>query len=667
MKYFLSILFIFSLNLVSPLLAQDKNSADMSALLENKIWKVQLPKDKHYAMEMEFRSAGWKQTFLYDEKQTEICDSYSLHGDTIKSFQKNYIIQELTDSTLVLQYLPESLTIGVTPVRCTTDNSVQGQRQNEERLDSIWRKEDIWNKGVAKITGEPIKDLSTIEPPRWAVWDYDLTKYYVSQMKYPEELLKKNVAGYSVVMFALDTLGLPRWNTILTTIHEDFDKEVIRLTKELPHCLPCRNKNGKRMECLYTVYVPFLPQHYRDKVKADSVREEELKQSFVEWEAVSYFEKANPYAITDYINERLAYDSNLLNGKKEIKGIYTIRIDSYGEIIKVETLRGCGIQEWDNQVLQIIKGMPRWTPTINFHGKGEYRNSVWTVPVLFKNDSPTKNEINNYNWLIKTLSKSCKYPPKLQKKNREGMVYVTYKLDGNGYITNPQVISCNNRKFKRAALNAFNAVTGISITLPAPKDTLVFQFKLDRPTTPINPHTDVLIISYSSCDTPILMRYDATLTAHTTEPYLEVGVPVCYLNERGDTIVPYGKYRYCQTDTIKKIGFVYENKPKDARIICINDAGKELFYVFKYDNGPDYTQEGLFRIMDEDGLIGFADSLGNVIIEPQFKFAYPFKGGKTKVTLEGEQKEVPKSEGEKHYWESGTWFYIDKRNKHLTD
>ena len=667
MKYFLSILFIFSLNLVSPLLAQDKNSADMSALLENKIWKVQLPKDKHYAMEMEFRSAGWKQTFLYDEKQTEICDSYSLHEDTIKSFQKNYIIQELTDSTLVLQYLPESLTIGVTPVRCTTDNSVQGQRQNEERLDSIWRKEDIWNKGVAKITGEPIKDLSTIEPPRWAVWDYDLTKYYVSQMKYPEELLKKNVAGYSVVMFALDTLGLPRWNTILTTIHEDFDKEVIRLTKELPHCLPCRNKNGKRMECLYTVYVPFLPQHYRDRVKADSVREEELKQSFVEWEAVSYFEKANPYAITDYINERLTYDSNLLNGKKEIKGIYTIRIDSYGEIIKVETLRGCGIQEWDNQVLQIIKGMPRWTPTINFHGKGEYRNSVWTVPVLFKNDSPTKNEVNNYNWLIKTLSKSCKYPPKLQKKNREGMVYVTYKLDGNGYITNPQVISCNNRKFKRAALNAFNAVTGISITLPAPKDTLVFQFKLDRPTTPINPHTDVLIIGYSSCDTPILMRYDATLTAHTTEPYLEVGVPVCYLNERGDTIVPYGKYRYCQTDTIKKIGFAYENKPKDARIICINDAGKELFYVFKYDNGPDYIQEGLFRIMNEDGLVGFADSLGNVIIEPQFKFAYPFKGGKTKATLKGERKVVPESDGEKHYWESGTWFYIDKRNKHLTD
>ena len=29
------------------------------------------------------------------------------------------------------------------------------------------------------------------------------------------------------------------------------------------------------------------------------------------------FEKANPYAVTDYTNERLIYDSKLLNGKKK--------------------------------------------------------------------------------------------------------------------------------------------------------------------------------------------------------------------------------------------------------------------------------------------------------------------------------------------------------------
>ncbi len=115
------------------------------------------------------------------------------------------------------------MTIGVAPVRCVTDNSIQGLWKNEERLDSIWCKEDIWNKGAT-----PINTTQTIhEPSRWAKWDYDLERYYVSQMKYPEELLKKNVSGYSVVMFSIDTLGLPRAINILTSIQKEFDKEVI--------------------------------------------------------------------------------------------------------------------------------------------------------------------------------------------------------------------------------------------------------------------------------------------------------------------------------------------------------------------------------------------------------------------------------------------------------
>lgn len=139
----------------------------------------------------------------------------------------------------------------------------------EKCLDSIWRAENIWNLGVLDMSGKPFKDLSVIESPRWAIWGYDLEKYFTSRMVYPKHMLTKNQAGYSIVMFSLDTLGLPHNVSILTTRHKDFDKEVIRLVKELPHCLPCRDKNGKRMECLYTVYVPFLPQHYRDRVKAD--------------------------------------------------------------------------------------------------------------------------------------------------------------------------------------------------------------------------------------------------------------------------------------------------------------------------------------------------------------------------------------------------------------
>ena len=157
------------------------------------------------------------------------------------------------------------------------------------------------------------------------------------------------------------------------------------------------------------------------------------------------------------------------------------------------------------------------------------------------------------------------------------------------------------------------------------------------------------------CILLLLMNFDLLpaqkmLVAFTIDKHLEVGVPVYYVDKRGDTIVPYGKYKFCKTDTIRSIGFVYENK-QDARIVCIDNQGKELFYVFKYDNGPDNIREGLFRIRDDNGLIGFADSLGNVVIKPQFKFATPFENGKAQTTTSGEAKD----DGEHSFWTSDKW------------
>lgn len=261
---------------------------------------------------------------------------------------------------------------------------LQEQRDYENRLDSIWRSDNIWNLGALDLSGKPIDGSEGIELPRWAKWDYDLEKYFLSRMVYPPHLLEENRAGYTVAMFTVDTLGLPRSVNILEGSHKDFDREVIRLIKELPHCLPCRNEDGKRMECLFAVYVPFLPQHYRDRLKADSIAEEELKYVWAEWEVMSYFRYGDRRAAQDYITKRLKYDPGLLGDKQQARGFYTILIDSYGEVYGAKTMRSCGIQDWDNQVLEIIKGMPRWTPTINYYGKGEYRKSAWTVPIFFK-------------------------------------------------------------------------------------------------------------------------------------------------------------------------------------------------------------------------------------------------------------------------------------------
>ena len=293
-----------------------------------------------------------------------------------------------------------------------------------------------------------------------------------------------------------------------------------------------------------------------------------------------------------------------------------------------------------------------------FQLEAQERTANDTILML---ENKSLNDVRDYNWLIKTLSRECKYPINQQKRNKGCVLQVEYTVTPEGYISHATVLNQAPRAFRKSVMQVFQSLRNVPTVLRPGKSTLSIQFWLDNMAK--GPHADVLIIGYSSCDTPVLMRYDAVLTAHTTEPHLEVGVPVCYLNERGDTIVPYGKYRYCQTDTITEIGFVYENKPKKSRIVCINDAGKELFYVFKCDNGPDYLKEGLFRMMDEQGRIGFADSSGNVVIHPQFLYATPFANGHAYVTEHGGES----NEREHTSWQSDEWKIINRNGNELLE
>lgn len=136
----------------------------------------------------------------------------------------------------------------------------------------------------------------------------------------------------------------------------------------------------------------------------------------------------------------------------------------------------------------------------------------------------------------------------------------------------------------------------------------------------------------------------------------EIGAPSGYLNSKGDTIVPIGKYYYCYTDTIKDFGMVIEKNT--GKILGIDQRANELFEVFKYDNGPDNPESELFRII-KNGKIGYANAKGRIIIEPNFECAYPFKGGFAKVSDNCEKEK----EGEHSIWKAENWYQITKDGK----
>lgn len=127
---------LLSCVVIDGLSAPSSNSTYRSALLENRVWKVQLPHNKQCVMEMESRNYGRRSVLSYDRKRTDPFYSYSLCKDTVKVSEsgKKLVIRDLTDSTLALQCLPDTLTVWVCPVRCVTDNSLQ----EHVRMKTAW-------------------------------------------------------------------------------------------------------------------------------------------------------------------------------------------------------------------------------------------------------------------------------------------------------------------------------------------------------------------------------------------------------------------------------------------------------------------------------------------------------------------------------------------------
>ncbi|KUG25287.1 hypothetical protein ASZ90_004892 [hydrocarbon metagenome] len=137
------------------------------------------------------------------------------------------------------------------------------------------------------------------------------------------------------------------------------------------------------------------------------------------------------------------------------------------------------------------------------------------------------------------------------------------------------------------------------------------------------------------------------------------GTSYGYRNLHGEIVIPLGKYQQCFTDTFKNFAFVYDDMLTNSKVIAIDRNEKKLFDAYMFDNGPDWLEEGLFRII-RNGKIGYADENGFIVIEPIFECADQFEDGTARVAL---NCNLVKSENDPEHtsMESDSWFYIDQK------
>lgn len=129
-----------------------------------------------------------------------------------------------------------------------------------------------------------------------------------------------------------------------------------------------------------------------------------------------------------------------------------------------------------------------------------------------------------------------------------------------------------------------------------------------------------------------------------------------YVAAPGDTVIPFGRYPLAITRRFDQLALVL--KP-GVGWVGINRQEQVLFKAFIFDNGPDYPAEGLMRIVDDKGLIGYADTAtGRVVLAPRYEAALPFDSGRARV---GEG--CLQSDGEHSWWTCAAWRYIDHQGQ----
>ncbi len=153
---------------------------------------------------------------------------------------------------------------------------------------------------------------------------------------------------------------------------------------------------------------------------------------------------------------------------------------------------------------------------------------------------------------------------------------------------------------------------------------------------------------------------DIFIVKHDTSWPCQSKYPNVVTTMGGDTVLRLdsSKYYHCFTDTFSNFAVVGITHKHGWWAIDIHEH--LLFEVFNAgytELDPDRVKDGMIRILDKNGKVGFANNIGHVVIKPQFDDASVFYKGRALVYIRCEKISID----DEHYHEGCTENgYIDK-------
>ena len=201
------------------------------------------------------------------------------------------------------------------------------------------------------------------------------SKWVNENLNYPENCKKEGICGRVTLTFTVTETGKVTDVKVLRGVHEDLDKEALRVVSSSPDWTPGM-KDGKPVAITYTF--PIIFQTKKPDTEAVPFQSVETKPSFNGGDANEF---------SKWVNENLNYPENC---KKEgICGRVTLTftVTETGKVTDVKVLRGVH-EDLDKEALRVVSSSPDWTPGMK---NGKPVPITFTFPVIFQTKKPEKD------------------------------------------------------------------------------------------------------------------------------------------------------------------------------------------------------------------------------------------------------------------------------------